>query len=157
MSHSSQTKISKDSVRAEWFGGELAGVDMVWLLVQMTHTWDDLIDKDKPVTDAAINNMMRIALVCLPANPVYQKIQGAAPALWSTIISAYAAANSYEKSKDEKGLEIGHTLRYMAGNLISLAMEACIGFDAASNYMPEMWKVVVFERFNDYRQEHLNV
>lgn len=157
MSNGSQNSIDRSVIKPEWFGGDFAGVDMVWLIVKMTHTWDDLIDKDKPVTEADINNMMRIALVCLPSNTVYQKIQGASPAIWSTVISSYAAANSYERSKDEKGIEIGHTLRYFAGSLISLAMEACVGFDEAAKYIPEMWKVIVYERLSEYREEHINV
>lgn len=146
-----------NAVKPEWFGGLQAGVDMVWAIAHMTHWWDDLVDKDKLVSDEDINNMMRMALVYLPLNPVYQKIAAAAPHFWATIISAYEAANTFERTKDERGLEISHTLRYSAGNLIAYAMEQTIGVELARKYIPDMWKVVVFESFDDYKREHLNV
>lgn len=144
-------------VKPEWFGGDQAGVDMAWAIANMTHIWDDLIDKDKPVSDESINNMMRIALIQLPSNRVYQKVQSVAPAFWAAIISAYEAANKFEKDKDEKGIEIAHVLRYSAGNLFAVAMECCVGYEKAREMIPEMWKVVVFERFEEYRKEHLYV
>lgn len=145
-----------NAVKPEWFGGSQAGVDMVWAIAHMTHAWDDLIDKDQPVTDDQINNMMRAALVYLPLNPVYQRIAHAAPHFWATIISAYETANVFERNKDAHGIEIGHTLRYAAGNLIAYAIEACVGVEQAKMYLPEMWKVVVFESFDEYKREHLN-
>jgi hypothetical protein len=33
----------------------------------------------------------------------------------------------------------------------------CVGYDKAQEFMPDVWKAVVFERFDDYRKEHLNV
>lgn len=42
-------------------------------IVSVAHTWDDLIDRDKPVSDEDINACMWLALVSLPANPFYMQ------------------------------------------------------------------------------------
>ena len=93
-----------DKVNPAWFGNDHSGVEFVVILCQLGHIWDDLIDRDCEVSNDAINNMMRLALVALPLNSVYRKIQHVAPHLISTIISSYETANSYETNKDEKGL-----------------------------------------------------
>jgi hypothetical protein len=95
--------------------------------------------------------------VFLPANPFYQSIQAQVLPMWLNVISAYETANHFERTKDEHGIEIAHTLRYAAGNIVAYAIYACVGPEKAKEYIPEMWKAVVFERFDDYRKEHLNV
>jgi hypothetical protein len=76
--------------------------------------------------------------------------------MWITVVSAYETANRFERDKDEHGLEISHTLRYAAGHIIAYAVEACLGREKAREVLPEVWKDVVFERFEEYRKEHLN-
>ena len=65
--------------------------------------------------------------------------------------------NMFERAKDEHGIEIAHNLRYAAGYIISYMVHACVGYDKAQEFMPDVWKAVVFERFDDYHKEHLNV
>jgi hypothetical protein len=76
--------------------------------------------------------------------------------MWVTIVSAYEAANKFEQDKDPHGIEISHSLRYAAGHIIAYAMHVCVGPDRAREMVPDMWKSVVFERFDPYRKEHLN-
>lgn len=142
--------------KLEWFGGNHDALNMYRHFVDLSHTWDDLVDKDKPVPEGAINHAFAIALVFLPANPFYQSIQGQILPMWLNVISAYETANHFERTKDEHGIEIAHTLRYAAGNIVAYAIYACVGPEKAKEYIPEMWKAVVFERFDDYRKEHLN-
>jgi hypothetical protein len=33
----------------------------------------------------------------------------------------------------------------------------CLGHEAAKKFLPEIWKTIVDDRFDDYRKEHLNV
>ena len=145
-----------DLVNPEWFGNDPEGVNFFVCLAQMCHIWDDLIDKDKPVSDQKINDMMKIALVVLPLNSVYRKISHAFPHFMATVISAYETANYFEKTGDRKGLEIGHNLRYAIGHIVAYAMEVCIGSEAARKHLPDMWKLVVYENFDDYMKEHTN-
>jgi hypothetical protein len=68
--------------KSEWFGGDEQALLMFRLFGELAHTWDDLIDRDKEVTDDAINKAFAIALVYLPANPFYQRIQPQILPMW---------------------------------------------------------------------------
>ena len=140
----------------EWFGGNQDALEVYRMLVDLAHVWDDLIDKDKPVTDADINRAFLLCLVYLPANPFYRQIQDAIYPMWITVVSAYETANHYERTKDEHGIEIAHGLRYAAGNIIAYMVIVCVGLEKAKEYMPEVWKQIMPERFDEYKKEHLN-
>ena len=140
----------------EWFGGNQDALEVYRMLVDLAHVWDDLIDKDKPVTDADINRAFLLCLVYLPANPFYRQIQDAIYPMWITVVSAYETANHYERTKDSHGIEIAHGLRYAAGNIIAYMVIVCVGLEKAKEYMPEIWKHVMPERFDEYKKEHLD-
>lgn len=142
--------------KLEWFGGNQDALNMYRMFVDLAHTWDDLIDKDKDVTEQDINVAFLMCLVYLPLNPFYQVIQRDILPMWITVVSSYEAANKFEREKDERGLEISHMLRYAAGNILAYAIHVCVGHEKAAEYIPEMWKDVANERYAEYREEHLN-
>ena len=143
--------------KLEWFGGNQDALNMYRMFVDLAHLWDDLVDKDKDVSEDAINNAFLICLVYLPANPFYRQIQEAVLPMWLTVVSAFQTANHFEREKDPHGIEIAHGLRYAAGNIMAYAVHVCVGPEKAKEILPEMWKSVFYERFDDYRKEHLDV
>lgn len=142
--------------KLEWFGGNEDALNIYRMFVDLAHTWDDLVDKDKDAGEADINNAFLICLVYLPLNPFYQSIQMQIMPMWIAVVSAYQTANKFEKDKDAHGIEIAHGLRYAAGNIIAYIVHACVGPEKAAEYMPEVWKSIVIERFDEYSKEHLN-
>lgn len=142
--------------KLEWFGGNKAALDMYLLFEDLAHTWDDLVDKDKDVSDAAINRAFLSCLVYLQVNPFYQSIQAQVLPMWISVVSAYDTANKFEESKDEHGIEIAHGLRYAAGHIVAYSIHVCVGEEKAKEFMPEVWKSIYFERYDDYRKEHIN-
>lgn len=142
--------------KLEWFGGNQDALTMYRMIVELAHVWDDLVDKDKDVSEVEVNNAFLMCLVYLPLNPFYQVIQRDILPMWITVVSAYQTANKFEREKDERGLEAAHVLRYAAGNIIAYAIHVCVGAQKAAEYVPEMWKDVVNESFAEYREEHLN-
>jgi hypothetical protein len=142
--------------KLEWFGGNQDALNMFRMFVVMSHTWDDLVDKDKDIGEAEINNAFLIALVYLQANPFYRSIQEQVWPMWMTVVTAYETANTFEREKDPHGIEIAHSLRYAAGHIIAYAVQVCVGPEKAKEVLPEVWKNVFYERFDDYRKEHLN-
>jgi hypothetical protein len=142
--------------KLEWFGGNQDALNMYQAFVDLAHVWDDLVDKDKPVSVEKINQAFLTCLVFLPANPFYRGIQDQILPMWLVVISAYETANFFEKNKDEHGVEIAHGLRYAVGNIIAYAIHVCVGMEKAKEVLPDMWKTIFYERFDDYRKEHLN-
>jgi hypothetical protein len=143
--------------KLEWFGGNQAALDVFRMFVDLSHLWDDLVDKDKEATEDSINNAFLICLVYLPANPFYRSIQEQILPMWLTVVSAYQTANKFERDKDAHGVEIAHSLRYAAGNIVAYMVHVCVGPEKAKEFLPDMWKNVFFERYDDYRKEHLDV
>ena len=142
--------------KLEWFGGNQDALNMYRMFVDLAHLWDDLVDKDKEATENDINNAFLICLVYLPANPFYRSIQEQIWPMWLTVVAAFQTANKFERDKDKHGIEIAHGLRYSAGNIIAYAMLVSIGPEKAKEFLPDMWKATIHERFDDYRKEHLN-
>lgn len=143
--------------KLEWFGGNRDALNMTKVMAEISQVWDDLIDKDKPVTDEQINWAFTAALVYLPMNPFYQRIQQAVMPMWITAITEFKMATKFERDKDEHGLEIAHGMRFAAAQIIAYAVILCVGERKAEEYLPELWKLIMSERFDDYRKEHLLV
>ena len=148
--------MSYDRGELEWFGGNQDALVMFQMIVDLAQAWDDLVDRDKEVDEPTINNAFLVALVYLPMNPFYQRIQYAVAPMWITVVSAFEAANKFEREKDSHGLEIAHTLRYTGAQIIAYAIHVCVGQEKAREYIPVMWKRIADERFDEYRKEHLN-
>tara|TARA_R110000822_G_scaffold73066_1_gene175666 strand:+ start:108 stop:575 length:468 start_codon:yes stop_codon:yes gene_type:complete len=143
--------------KIEWFGGNIDALNMYKIFVNLAHTWDDLIDKDKDVSESDINNAFLSCLFYLQINPFYKSIEKDILPMWITVVSSYETANYYENTKDIHGIEIAHSLRYAAGNIIAYAIHVCVGREKAKEILPEVWKDIFYERFDDYRNEHLNI
>ena len=146
-----------DQKRLAWFGGDCDALNMYKMFIDLSHTWDDLVDKDEEVSEDAINNAFLICLVYLPSNSFYQRIQREIMPMWIAVVSAFQTANQFERNKDEHGLEISHNLRYAAGHILAYAVCVCVGQDKAKEILPDLWKDIVFERYDEYRKEHLDV
>jgi hypothetical protein len=76
--------------------------------------------------------------------------------MWMMVVTAYETANKFEREKDSHGIEIAHSLRYAAGHIIAYAVQVCVGPEKAKDILPEVWKNVFYERFDEYRKEHLD-
>jgi purine-cytosine permease-like protein len=143
--------------KLEWFGGNQDALNMYAAIVDLAQVWDDLIDRDKPVSETTVNHAFLIALVYLQCNPFYRHIQDQILPMWVTSVSSFETANKFEREKDEHGLELAHVLRYAGGHIIAYAIHVCVGEEKAREYVPEMWKTIADERFEAYRKEHTNV
>lgn len=148
--------MNSNAGKLEWFGGNHDALLLYRMFVDLLHTWDDLVDKDQKVSEEEINNAFMIALVYMPLNPFYKRIQDQIMPMLLMVLSAYETANKFEKDKDEHGIEIAHNLRYSIGHIVAYIVHVCVGKEKAKEFMPDVWKSIVFERFDDYRKEHLN-
>ena len=76
------------------------------------HFWDDLIDKDKPLDDSEVNNMMCNLLLKLPCNAFLRKNEALLMPILVNSIKNWQIANELERNpKDENDLAIAFILR----------------------------------------------
>jgi hypothetical protein len=146
---------NRNAERLEWFGGNQEALFMVDLMIDIAQTWDDVVDKDKEVTENDINRAFSNALIYLPLNGFYRQIQYQIIPMWITVISSFETANKFERDKDEHGIELAYLLRCSVGQIIAYAMYVCTGSEICKENLPAMWKWLLSGRFEDYRKEHL--
>jgi len=146
--------LHNDTFPTEWFGGNRHAWEMAVSLARLSQTWDDLVDGDEVVPANAVNEAFLTTLVYLPLNPFYVSVQAQVAPMWLPIVAAYEAANQFEAARDPHGLELAHSLRFAAGHIIAFIIIACVGRETARQFIPSMWKLIVNERFDDYRKEH---
>ncbi len=147
--------ITDDEIRDKWFGGNHDAMMMYKMIAELSHTWDDLVDKDNDVSSENINRAFMMPLFYLQNNAFYRSIQDQILPFWMMVYSGYEVANHFEKTKNEHGLEIAHNLRYAAGHIVSYAVISCLGYKEAAKVLPDVWLEIVYERFDDYKKEHI--
>lgn len=87
-----------------------SAVDLIGQAWSACETWDDLIDRDKPVSEEDINKLVTWALFDVQQNQVYQDNPSLAFILRVTV-SNWLASNKLEKSNDREQRITAYTLR----------------------------------------------
>lgn len=93
-------------------------VNFFLILRSVLHFWDDLIDKDRPITDQDINGVMWNALVELPRNPFYRQHFDTLNPMLVNAIANWQAATEFERTGGAKRLQIAFIARSDYLNLL---------------------------------------
>lgn len=89
-------------------------------ITDVLHLWDDLVDKDKPLTDGQINQVMWKALIDLPRNPFYVANFPVLNTLLSAAIVNWEVATSMER--DPRGTDDLHIAYILRSSYIDLVL-----------------------------------
>jgi hypothetical protein len=139
--------------RLSWFAGDRDALDLYERLVFVVHTWDDVVDQDKP---ADVNSMVANLFIYMPANPVFRRYEAELRTLFFTGMVGYMAANLMEKTGDENKLERAHYLRYTIMNMVVFLIGVLNGADRAAEILADAAQTMIPERAADYIKEHSN-
>ncbi len=94
-----------------FFQGNGEAVKLIGLLYQVFHTWDDLIDRDRAVTDQAVNNAFWDLLCELPRNPFFLLWRDElVPAIRSAVMD-WQSSVSLERAGDLDSVGYAYGLR----------------------------------------------
>jgi hypothetical protein len=110
---------------------EPAALEFVSLIFDIFEVWDDLIDKDKLVSDEMISDAFRKAVMYLPLNAFYMQNFGALYPHVVATITAWEAANELHKNKDTESVAHAYTLRKLMINLVVECVRLLCGNTAA--------------------------
>lgn len=91
--------------------GDAAAAEFMLQMCRVMHLWDDLIDKDKAVSDAQINEAFQLALVDIPRNPFYARNFTALNTLVQTAITNWHVATRMEREGGDYEKSIAFILR----------------------------------------------
>jgi hypothetical protein len=138
----------------DWFDGDRHAHKLYADLCFVAHVWDDLIDKDKAVSEEQINSAFEAALVGIPRNPIYQSNAAMLQPLMACGCLGFRIATKMERSKDPHQIEIAHGLRYSIAQVGACLVMLTNTADKAAEILPEFWKHMMPERFGEYAKEH---
>lgn len=141
----------------ELMNGNEDAVSMLFDLAAWSHTYDDLIDKDKPVSDFNIHQAMWILLAQLPLNPFFRAHeQDFRPLLMAGIMN-WHAANQMQASGCTEQLRIAHAIRYSGSDIAYLAMMFTGGVDHAIANASKCRLMMQYDTWANYSKEHAHV
>ena len=107
--------------------GDNAGADFLVMMLECLHVWDDLIDKDKTVSDEQINELFFKLMVWLPLNPFYQKFAAQLSAVMLTAIQNWRVATDAERGKNMLSREVSFAIRSSYVDVVTLVATLCGG------------------------------
>jgi len=135
------------------YQGNTDAVDLVLRIAEISHTWDDLVDRDKPVTDAQINRAFSIALLELPKNQFYQAHCLDLLPVMTTGTLNWLTANEYEKQQDKEAHALAHVLRYGIADLALFIAYLIGGQEWAQQVAPELRRRSQRDTMENYLSE----
>lgn len=109
-----------------WFRGCEPAVEMCVELVEVAHTWDDLIDRDKYVGPEAVDKAFRTLLFSLPVNKFWQDNAEVLHPVLGSVYLQWTAANVLEKEQQPGDRERAFMLRAALYQLFQ-TVAACVG------------------------------
>ena len=142
----------------ELFCGNVDAYKVFLIFYHSSGVWDDIQDSEVRSSED-VTKMLNGLVHDLPQNLFWQKYGNELyPLVWNAMIS-WQVANSYEKDKDEHGIELGHMLRYSIAQVMCYIIHMLQGRDVSKSV--EIWKVMLkifcHDRFETYRKEILEI
>lgn len=132
-----------------YFKGNESAVDYIVDLIAAWHIWDDLIDKDKPITDASINQAFINAFIRLPRNYFYQANFTVLNPLMENAFINWMAANNLEQRGEN--LEVAYELRNTYLSIVITCAAIIGGVDWATEVAVDVQKNLADnDSFEDY-------
>lgn len=127
-------------------------IQLVLMVREISHTWDDLIDKDKPVSEAQIHRAFWLALVGLRTNNFYRQFESALLPVMETGILNFVASVELERWPG-RSRELAHTARYAAGDIALVITRLIGGLDWAMQHAPELKLMLQQDDFASFNSE----
>lgn len=154
MSHTPPWEIYSEEGLLQLLCGNQEAARFVVDIAQCSHAYDDLIDRDKPVPDAAVHGLVWKLLVSVPTNAFFRQHQDVIRPVLITAILNWHAATAMEKSGCAEQLHIAHALRYALGDVLLLCMAIVGGHQHAMNNAQRARLMVQRDTFAHYATEH---
>lgn len=122
------------------------------VLFHVLHVWDDLEDRDKPISRDELDRAMYAALVVLPGNPFYQAHFRELNLLLEVAIQNWHAANEMERRGSEQDKHIAFITRSSYCDLAIACARLVGGYEWARRVTPMLRRFWHAEGFEGYLQ-----
>lgn len=120
-----------------YFKGNSDAVILCLDYFTVCHIWDDLIDKDKPISDADVSVAFKTLVHKIPNNPFYKLYTNELTPVLMSVIMQWEDANVLDHG-NENDKDKAYMLRAGMYNLISHIALICGGYEWAQEIGPEI-------------------
>lgn len=121
-------------------------------LRHISHVLDDLVDRDKPVSDEQIRSAFWRALIVLPANAFYAENLAYLHPLMSAALVNWQIANVFERGSLEDR-HMAHCLRYDLATVLVMIANLIGGPKWAESVGPEIRRRCQRQPLGEYLEE----
>lgn len=143
----------RDALRARACRNDVNAMLFLSIIMDAVELWDDLIDKDKAVSDETVNRVFINLMFWLPQNTFFTAHKTYLMPLVMTCINAWMDSNDLAQSKTERDLHTAWYLKQMGVELYGAVAFLIGGFDHMRSVSAEMRDVLAHEPFSDYLKE----
>ena len=150
LEHDSQDwRTQRNAKLVEWIRDPAA---VAWVLdyFQACEVFDDLIDKDKPVTEDDIIGLLWTTLVDYAGNPFFLAHAGTLIPVVHMGISTWLDANEMERKGTDDALDFSYVLRDAYTGILQTVVELSRGREAMRACSLEMWEFFQTETKEEY-------
>lgn len=149
---SAEWRTARDDQLRKWIGDESA-VSFFLDLSHFVEIYDDLVDRDKPVSSDDINHALFAVLCYMPSNPFFLQHRLTLTPLIFTSINAWADANEFQHgTMSEKALAYG--LKGGGVEVLLSIISITRGVEYMRSVSAEVRRIVMaHETFEEYLEE----
>lgn len=135
-----------------WFQGDQEASDWCFHIWNCIQVWDDLIDKNKDVSNHDIDNCFTMLLTNIPLNKFYEENKHYLLPIIISCVLQWKTANIFENSSNEDDINKAYVLRASYYELLMMVAYLIGGFEWASTVAPDIWRFYG-EKFKDFNNE----
>lgn len=144
------TAMDRDTLLAYALKQQPDAIAFCQSIMRVLHLWDDLVDRDKPVTAKDIHLGFWTALIDLPRNRFYVGNFAELNSALMVAIQNWHAANAMERTEFNDDLHIAFILRSSYADLVTLCALMVGGHEWAEYITPILRRRWHAEGFNGY-------
>lgn len=120
------------------FKGNASAVEYVLMIARVADVWDNLRDRDVPVSGKDIDDAFWMLAVEIPRNAFFQAYANELLPVTATGIVNWLVANRLESRDERRAIEIAHVIRYSIADVLLMATLLCGGREWAEEVGPEL-------------------
>lgn len=152
MSIQEQADLTKKKFE-EYMLGNSDAVKFLIDIFTVAHIWDDLIDKDKPLSDYQINQSYWISLIEIPRNPFFLKNSFHLTSLFEAFANQWFDANEMHYGEKED-TRYSFVLKDTLMDMVAHCAKIVGGFEHMRKVSMEIRELTeIHQTFQQYRSE----
>jgi hypothetical protein len=130
-------------------------IHFLQIVGSVAEIWDDLIDRDKPVSNASINRAFWLAIVGMQSNVFYRKHQDMLLPVMAAGMNAFMDSAEMEGG-DDQDRAMAYALRDSYLEIVSITIGLAQGFEAMREHSARVRRFLMesHETFVEYFQDN---